>query len=66
MQDAARRQADERAALEAKVFITQPRLPSHHATTPHPFSLSSAEAQVTTASSASVSRTHVSCACLGV
>jgi hypothetical protein len=46
MQDAARRQADERAALEARVFITHPRLPAHHATTPNPFSVSSAEAQV--------------------
>lgn len=46
LQDAARRQAEERAELEARVFITHPRLPAQQATTPRPFSLSSAEAQV--------------------
>lgn len=45
-QDAARRMAEEQAALEAKVFHTRSRLPPQHTTVPQPFSLSSAEAQV--------------------
>lgn len=46
VQDAARRMAEEQAALEAKVFHTRPRLPPQHTTVLQPFSLSSAEAQV--------------------
>lgn len=46
VQDAARRMAEEQAALEAKVFHTRPRLPPQHTTVTQPFSLSSAEAQV--------------------
>lgn len=38
--------AEEKAALEAKVFVLQPRTPAQPHTMPRPFSLSSPEAQV--------------------
>lgn len=46
VQDAARRMAEEKAALEAKVFVLQPRTPVQPHTVPRPFSLTSPEAQV--------------------